>query len=68
MMLDFVAWTSAIALSALGAGILQSLVLNRRSEPRPAVSFPSLVPKWARSNLFGGGTRSTSDGPSDGMA
>jgi hypothetical protein len=30
MMMDFVAWTSAIALSTLGAGILQSLVFNRR--------------------------------------
>jgi hypothetical protein len=30
MMLDFVAWTSAIALLTLGAGILQSLAFDRR--------------------------------------
>jgi hypothetical protein len=30
MMLDFVAWTSAIALLTLGAGILQGLVFHRR--------------------------------------
>lgn len=30
MMVDFVAWTSAIALVILGAGLLQGLVFDRR--------------------------------------